>query len=63
MNWKSKKLWASILGVMIPGANAIFGWGLVLEEIAPMVLPLIGYTVGQGIADVNKEAARVKKGW
>ncbi len=61
MNWKSKKLWVSVLGVLVPVANALFGWGLVLEEILGITSPMMAYVIGQGIADTGKEAVAVKK--
>jgi len=55
--FKSKKFWMTVVGFVVPGANSLFGWGLVVEEIAPMVAPFAAYVVGQGMADFGKHRA------
>lgn len=52
--WHSKKFWASLLGALIPACNYFFGWQLSPEEVGTVILPIVGYVVGQGIADAGK---------
>jgi hypothetical protein len=49
---KSRKLWAAVIG----GAVAAFGNALGLDEgtVHHLVTVIVGYIVGQGIADINK---------
>jgi len=49
---KSRKLWAAVIG----GAVSAFGGALGLDEttVQHIVTVLVGYIVGQGIADINK---------
>ncbi len=59
MNWKSKKFWVAVVGVCVPGLNAVFGLGLAVDEVLTIIGPLMAYLIGQGIADQGKEAALV----
>jgi len=55
--WRSKKFWVSLIGAAVPAANAAFGWGLTVGEVSTIVLPIIAYVFGQGLADFGKVAA------
>lgn len=52
--WTSKKWWVGVAGVLVPVANAIFGWDLSVEEVLQVLAPLFAYIVGQGLADFGK---------
>lgn len=52
--WKSKKFWVSVIGAVIPAANAVFGWEIATETVLTIIGPLMSYVIGQGIADLNK---------
>ena len=59
--YKSKKFWASAIGFCIPLLNHFFGWQLSPEEVGIVILPLVGYVAGQGMADLGKHAVVKKK--
>ena len=54
--WQSKKFWMAIVGAVIPAANGLFGLGLDLATIAPIVGSIMSYVVGQGVADLGKNS-------
>ncbi len=51
---KSKKFWMTLIAVAVPIVNKLFGFDFNTEEIATVMAPMVGYIVGQGIADINK---------
>lgn len=55
----SKKFLASVLASLV----GYFGFknGLTQEQIAFLIAPLMAYTVGQSLADLGKEAAKINK--
>ena len=59
--WESKKFWVSLIGAAVPAANAAFGWGLTVGEVSTILLPIVGYVVGQGFADNGKNAVAPAK--
>ncbi len=52
--WRSKKWLVGVVGVLVPVANAIFGWDLSIQEVLQILAPLFAYIVGQGLADFGK---------
>lgn len=54
--WHSKKFWASLIAALVPGLNFTFGLGLAVEEVSTIVIPIVGYVVGQGMADLGKNS-------
>jgi hypothetical protein len=55
--WRSKKWLVGVVGVLVPVANAIFGWDLSVPEVLQILAPLFAYIVGQGLADFGKNRA------
>lgn len=49
--YRSKKWWTAILAAVIPVLNHAFGWGIDAEELILIVLPLIGYVLGEAWTD------------
>ncbi len=58
--WKSKKWWVGVVGILVPVANAIFGWDLSVEEVLQVLAPLFAYIIGQGLADFGKNREGVE---
>ena len=56
----SKKFAAAVAGVLVAAAARI-GLDLPVEDVAIIVAPLIAYIAGQGLADLGKEAAKMKR--
>lgn len=64
MNWlkqklASKKVKATIVGIVIVIANDALGLKFQPETVASVVGLIISYVIGQGIADKGKEAAKI----
>ena len=67
---ESKKLKATLAAAIIAAltalARAIFGEEVVTPDVVRFIEIIIGtlvaYIVGQGLADVGKEAAKIEKG-
>jgi len=49
--WRSKKWWMAIIGGVVPIANHVLGLELSVAEIFAVVLPLIGYILGEAWTD------------
>ena len=49
-----------IVGLLVSGAGK-YGLEIPTEELTTVLSPLLAYIVGQGIADVGKEKARIEK--
>ena len=58
--YHSKKFWMAIVGALVPAVNGIFGLGLDLATIAPIVGSIMSYVVGQGVADLGKNKNLIK---
>ena len=58
---KSKKLWLTIFTLLIPIANAAFGWEIDVQVILGMFGVSGAYSIGQGVADIGKGKAEVEK--
>lgn len=56
----SKKLSAAVAAVIIVVLNDKLGWGISPQTVEDIVAVVIGYVVGQGIADFGKEKAKVE---
>lgn len=56
----SKKFIASLVGMMCTGW-ATLGFDLDPESVMAIVSPIMAYIVGQGVADVGKEKAKIEK--
>lgn len=52
--WKSKKWWAAVVAAAIPVLNKVLGLDLNANELMMVCSPLVGYILGQGIADIGK---------
>ncbi len=52
--WKSKKFWASVIAVVVPMSNHMFGWGMDVDSVVTMMTPMLAYILGQGMADMGK---------
>ena len=52
--WQSKKYVTSVIAVIIPILNKVFGWELDIVEISSILVPAIVYVFSQGIADFGK---------
>ena len=57
----SKKAIAMIVGLVVSFA-AKYGLQLPTEELAAVLSPVLAYILGQGVADVGKEKARIEQG-
>ena len=58
---KSKKFWAMIAAVATAvgsGFTGVQGWELIVPEVIGIVMT---YIIAQGVADMNKEAEKIKK--
>lgn len=58
--FKSKKFQAAVVGVLvvvlreyIPGLEGI--------DVTAVLAPIVAYILGQGVADLGKEAAKIKQ--
>jgi|TARA_S200002703_G_C3583414_1_gene179172 hypothetical protein len=52
--YKSKKWWAAVIGASIPVLNRISGLELGPQELVLVTTPVVGYVLGQGVADIGK---------
>ena len=52
--WHSKKWWMAMIGFVVPLLNSFLGWDLKADQVSTIILPLIAYVIGQGIADFGK---------
>ena len=57
----SKKAIAMIVGLVVSFA-AKYWLQLPTEELAAVLSPVLAYILGQGVADVGKEKARIEQG-
>jgi len=55
--WKSKKWWAMSIAVSIPLLNRVVGLDMGYDELTLVITPLVGYILGQGVADMGKHKA------
>ena len=55
--WKSKKWWAMAIAVSIPVLNRVLGLNMEGDELTLVITPLVGYILGQGVADMGKHKA------
>ncbi len=56
----SKKATAMIVGLLV-GLGGKYGLDLPPEELTAILSPVLAYILGQGIADVGKEKARIEQ--
>ena len=56
----SKKATAMIVGFLV-GLGGKYGLDLPPEELTAILSPVLAYILGQGIADVGKEKARIEQ--
>lgn len=56
----SKKFQAAVIAVVVMVANE-FSLQLDPEAILAVVSPLIAFIIGQGVADIGKEKAKIEK--
>ncbi len=52
--WKSKKWWAAVVAAGLPVLNKLLGFDLDPTELVLVSSPLVGYILGQGVADIGK---------
>ena len=52
--YKSKKWWAAVVGALLPILNRVSGLDLDATELVLVSTPLVGYILGQGVADIGK---------
>ena len=57
---RSKKAVAMIVGLIVSLAGKV-GLDLPTEDLTAVLSPVLAYIVGQGVADVGKEKARVEQ--
>jgi len=56
-NWKSRKLWLSIVGAFVAFSNGMGWWGDVTmstEQILLILTPLLAYVGVEGMRDVKE---------
>jgi hypothetical protein len=51
--YKSKKWWAAAIAAVIPVLNQLFGLSLSPIELAAVILPLVGYVLGESWIDAK----------
>jgi uncharacterized membrane protein len=51
--FKSKKWWTAVIAALIPIANNVLGWELDPIELMAVVIPLIGYIMGEAWTDAT----------
>lgn len=57
----SKKFISALAGIAFVVSNKVFGWEI-SEDMILQILSMVGlFIVGQGIADLGKEKAKVEK--
>ena len=49
--YRSKKWWTAAIAALVPVANHLFGLGLEAAELVVIVIPLLGYVLGEAWAD------------
>jgi len=49
--YKSKKWWTAVLAALVPVVNHAFNLGLDAAEVAIIIIPLIGYVLGEAWTD------------
>jgi len=54
--WHSKKFWVALIAASIPIWNKVFAIDLSTTDITAVVSPMIAYIIGQGAADLGKNA-------
>ena len=57
---KSKKAITAFTTVIVTVVAKLFGLEISTDELIPILMPLLAYIVGQGIADTGKERAKVE---
>src|SRR5690606_33369636 len=57
-----KKLLTTVVGALLVAANEWLGLGIPEETLDRIVVLLVGFIVGQGLADFGKERAKVEMG-
>ena len=55
----SKKFWATVTTILVWTVGKI-GFDVGFDELWPVMAALQGFVIGQGIADVGKEKAKVE---
>ena len=55
--WQSKKWLMATVGALIPAINSWIGLGLYLATVLTILVPIVGYLGGQGLADFGKYKA------
>ena len=58
---RSKKAIAMIVGLVVSLAGK-YGLEIPTEELTALLSPLLAYILGQGLADIGKERARIANG-
>jgi hypothetical protein len=59
--FKSKKFQAALVGVFVTVLVFVVP-GIPEEALTAVLTPIIAYILGQGLADLGKEAAKIKNG-
>jgi len=49
--WTSRKWWAGLVGAAIPLINHIFDWNLSVETMILIIVPLVGFIIGESWFD------------
>ena len=52
--WQSKKYITTVIAVIVPILNKVFGWELNITEVSLILAPFIVYVLSQGFADFGK---------
>ena len=56
----SKKALAMIVGLLV-SVGGRYGLDIPTEDLTAVLSPVLAYIVGQGVADVGKEKARIEQ--
>jgi len=52
-NWKSRKLWLSIVGAFVAFGNSMWEWGLTIDQVWLILIPLLAYIGVEGLRDTK----------
>lgn len=56
--YKSKKWWMTMLAVAIPFGLTKVGVNLTPDQQQAIIMPMIAYVIGQGVADAGKHKVK-----
>lgn len=52
--FQSRKFWLAVAAAGTAFANEAFGWGLEVEQVGAVLIPVVAYIFGQSFVDVQQ---------